>query len=267
VTTKLLAVDDSKTMRRVLDITFGGDEFQTTICGSAAEALQAIRADRPEVALLDASLGGDSGYELCRQIKAEAPDVRVLILSSKHRPYDERQGAGVGAEGNFDKPFDSAKLIERVNGLLGVAPAVAPAPVARPPVAAPAAQPSAAPRPVLASAPARPAAAASPPVSAVPRPAVASSAPRPAPVAEARPVAPSPLSARPQAPPTGSAPVAAAVGSAAFSDKLKELGLSQAQLEAVLSLSREVVEQVVWEVVPTLAETLIKEEIARLTAG
>jgi len=35
---------------------------------------------------------------------------------------------------------------------------------------------------------------------------------------------------------------------------------------AVLSLSREVVEQAVWEVVPVLAETLIKEEIARLTA-
>jgi hypothetical protein len=59
----------------------------------------------------------------------------------------------------------------------------------------------------------------------------------------------------------------ASVSSPAFSDKLKELGLSPAQLEGVLSLSREVVEQVVWEVVPTLAETLIKEEIARLTAG
>ena len=35
--------------------------------------------------------------------------------------------------------------------------------------------------------------------------------------------------------------------------------------EGVLALSRDIVEQVVWEVVPTLAETLIKEEIRRLT--
>jgi hypothetical protein len=47
--------------------------------------------------------------------------------------------------------------------------------------------------------------------------------------------------------------------------KLGELGLTQQQVEAVIALSREVVERVVWEVVPQLAETIIKEEIARLT--
>ena len=46
--------------------------------------------------------------------------------------------------------------------------------------------------------------------------------------------------------------------------KLGELGLSAAQADAVLALSREVVERVVWEVVPQLAETMIKEEIQRL---
>jgi hypothetical protein len=47
--------------------------------------------------------------------------------------------------------------------------------------------------------------------------------------------------------------------------KLGDLGLTPQQAEAVLALSREVVERVVWEVVPQLAETMIKEEIARLT--
>jgi hypothetical protein len=47
---------------------------------------------------------------------------------------------------------------------------------------------------------------------------------------------------------------------------LESLGLSSEQLDAVLALSREIVEQVVWEVVPTLAETMIKEEIQRLTS-
>ena len=47
--------------------------------------------------------------------------------------------------------------------------------------------------------------------------------------------------------------------------KLGELGLSPAQAEAVLALSRDIVERVVWEVVPVLAETIIKEELARLT--
>ena len=50
-----------------------------------------------------------------------------------------------------------------------------------------------------------------------------------------------------------------------LASKLNEMGLSPQQADAVLALSREVVERVVWEVVPQLAEVLIKEEIARLT--
>jgi hypothetical protein len=50
-----------------------------------------------------------------------------------------------------------------------------------------------------------------------------------------------------------------------FAAKLGGLGLTAAQVDGVLALSREVVEKVVWEVVPVLAETLIKEEISRLT--
>lgn len=49
-------------------------------------------------------------------------------------------------------------------------------------------------------------------------------------------------------------------------NQLQGLGLSPAQVEAVLALSREVVEQVVWEIVPVPAETIIHEEIRRLTA-
>lgn len=53
----------------------------------------------------------------------------------------------------------------------------------------------------------------------------------------------------------------------AFEAGLEGLGLTDAQTRAVIALSREVIERVVWEVVPTLAETIIKEELRRLTQG
>ncbi|MDD9968177.1 MAG: response regulator, partial [Myxococcales bacterium] len=77
----------------------------------------------------------------------------------------------------------------------------------------------------------------------------------------------------PPAAPSGGGGASAAVARATQSagadlaSKLDGLGLTQQQVEGVLSLSRELVEQVVWEVVPDLAETLIKEEIRRLTVG
>ena len=58
---------------------------------------------------------------------------------------------------------------------------------------------------------------------------------------------------------------AVAANGAALKAQLEELELTREQVQAVLTLSRDVIERVVWEVVPVLAETLIKEEIQRLT--
>ncbi len=253
MTTKLLAVDDSKTMQKVLEITFAGDTYDSTVVGSTAEALQALGGGAPQIAVVDAHLGTESGYDLARQIKEQAPGVKVLLLSSKQRPYDEGAGSAAGVDAHFDKPFDSGKFLDALGQLDVSAPVAAAAPAPRP---------------------------ASPPMASV-RAAPPQQAPAPAPVVQEAPPA-----QRPQAPPSrvaSAAPVAqpvaqqvrpAPVAAPAFSaqagdmrGKLEALGLSSDQVSGVLSLSRDVVEQVVWEVVPALAETLIKEEIARLTRG
>ena len=99
----------------------------------------------------------------------------------------------------------------------------------------------------------------------------------PAPPGGSRRPAPPPRTAAPAspaaAPPAASkaAPAvisqAAATGAAAdLTSKLQGLGLTGEQVNGVLALSREVIEKVVWEVVPDLAETMIREEIKRLTA-
>jgi hypothetical protein len=96
-----------------------------------------------------------------------------------------------------------------------------------------------------------------------------------------RPAAQQPPAAPPAAPPRAPAaapaakpapaaamPMAAAIASATGGDlarKLDGLGLTADQVQGVLALSRDVIERVVWEVVPDLAETLIREEIKRLT--
>ena len=58
---------------------------------------------------------------------------------------------------------------------------------------------------------------------------------------------------------------AVAANGAALKARLEQFDLTPDQTQAILALSREVIERVVWEVVPVLAETLIKEEIQRLT--
>lgn len=98
-------------------------------------------------------------------------------------------------------------------------------------------------------------------------PAPAVVGPKPAVVAPPAP-APPPVAAQPA---SASASALTATPSvklpADLEAKVTALGLTAAQVEAVSALTREVVERVVWEVVPQLAETMIREEIRRLTSA
>lgn len=325
--TTLLAVDDSKTMRKVLEITFAGESFETRIAATTNEAF-GLLAERPiSVALVDVTLTDQSGYDVCKRIKSDYPAVKVLLLSSKQSPYDAARGVSSGADDHLDKPFDTQVLIDKVRALLtriAAQPAqpigqvtLAPAPD-KPTAAAafpvhtsdskiPTAMPEApgdellddegpllipiddelepGPSPITVAPVAAPAPVAATPIAIAPIAAPVAAAPVASAPVVATPIAAAPAAASVVEEAAEPAPVArtvimhkgadhtlpvksAANGVAAFAPletKLTALGLTEEQVSAVLALSREVVEAAVWEVVPTLAETLIKEEIRRLT--
>ena len=248
MTKTLLAVEDSKTMRKVLGITFSSDEFEAVLAESPQQAMSQIEQLRPDMVLLDVTLGEVSGYDLCRQVKSRVPGTPVMILSSRQQPYDPVRGAEVQADDFIDKPFDTQQMRDKVKKLVAANGSVrAPAPVKAAAVA------------VAAGAPARPAPIPRTPPPAMPPPPVGR---QPAPVT----AAPAARSAAPaHAPAPSIAAQAISQNGAALRQRLEGLDLTPEQTQAILTLSREVIEKVVWEVVPVLAETLIKEEIARLT--
>jgi len=314
VPVKILVADDSATMRKVLELTFAGEDAQVISVDSVAAAFAEAQKSTPDVIFADLSMPGDDGYALARMIKSTPALSRaaVVVLSSTHTPYDPTKGGAAGVDDHLDKPFESKVAIEMVASVLVKPRASASAMPAAAAAAAPAAAPastgpvlSAASRPskrtVAFGTPAIPQAGArpAPPKPPVQRPTPAKppeappaaaphaappAAPRPAPVLELAPdedlapsraaqAAPKPAQApaapapQPQAARAPVAKVAAATSAASpMAAKLGGLGLDATQLEAILALSREVVEQVVWEVVPEIAEAIIREEIRRLTA-
>jgi DNA-binding response OmpR family regulator len=254
-------------MRKVLEITFASQDFRVILCSSADEAVSKL-SERPAIALVDAGLEGTSGYDLCRNLKQSQPGLSVIILSNKQQPYDRNRGTQVGADDYMDKPFDTQQLIDKVTALSKKqpsAPQAAPAVMAASPARAPTLSYGQNPVPGGIGTPPVP-------VPAPPAPVQRQTAPGMAPAAApvvSRAQAPVELTPKPvpAGPSPAAAPIAQAMGGngADFAQKLGALGLTSQQVEGVLSLSREVVERVVWEVVPTLAETLIREEIQRLT--
>lgn len=251
MTKTLLAVEDSKTMRKVLGITFGSDDFEAVLAESPQQALSQLEQIRPDMVLLDVTLGEVNGYDLCRQVKSRVPGTPVMILSSRQQPYDPVRGAEVQADDFIDKPFDTQQMRDKVKKLVAQNGSKAAAPKAASMAAASmaAARPAPIPR--------------TPPPAMPPPPGRSASGGASAGAQGGRGTAP--------ATPIPSAPLPAVVGNAvaangaALRAKLESLDLTAEQTQAILALSREVIERVVWEVVPVLAETLIKEEIQRLT--
>jgi CheY-like chemotaxis protein len=114
--TTILAVDDSATMRKCLEITFSGTEFELVTVESAESALEKVKTLSPSLVIADVSLPPHDGYELCSTIKLAAPHMPVLMLSSKQNPFDPTKGAQ--ADGHVDKPFDTQVLQDKARELV-----------------------------------------------------------------------------------------------------------------------------------------------------
>lgn len=284
--TKILVADDSATMRRVLEMTFAGEDAKVVTVDSGDAAVNRAAEFVPDVVFADASMPGVDGYEVARRIKSNPSlsKVAVIVMASQHNPYDDGKGRAAGVDDHISKPFDTQSVIDRVaqvlsrprQSLAGEAPRTSAAPVPPAPRPAPPAAPAPAParNPMQAT---RVGIGAPMPLQPAAKPAPQQAAPAPlrpaatAPmVSPAAPPAPKPIPAPTTLNPAPAvarpAAQAVATASADLAGKLNALGLTKEQVEGVLALSREVIEQVVWEVVPDLAEQLIREEIKRLTA-
>ena len=108
----LLAVDDSATMRKVLEITFVGEDFRVVTADSARRPRQIVRRARslPHRYVL----GSDDGYALSREIRKRDSPATIVLLSSRHNPYDPAKGKDAGADDFMDKPFDTQQMVEKV---------------------------------------------------------------------------------------------------------------------------------------------------------
>ena len=261
----ILVADDSVTMRRIFELTFAGEDAKLTCVDSGDAAIARASELSPEVIFVDSSMATD-GYKVANAIKSTPGLERtaVILLASQKSPYDEAKGKAAGVDDHVIKPFDTQHLIDKFKRVLAQPRAAAQKPAA------------AAPQPAAAARTARGTVAFEKQAAAAPAPAPFHAAPATGP---ARP--PQQPPARPPAnlgatmasagggPALASAvPAVAAATIASAGDlakKLDRLGLSPEQIDGVLALSREVIEKVVWEVVPDLAETLIREEIRRLT--
>jgi CheY-like chemotaxis protein len=142
---KLLLADDSVTIQRVIELTFADEDVAVTAVGDGRQAIDRVRADRPDIVLADIGMPERDGYEVAAFIKndPQLAHIPVILLTGAFEPLDEDRARRVGCDGVLVKPFEPQMVINRVKELLSNRRPVA---AAAPPLAAtPAPQPGGAP--------------------------------------------------------------------------------------------------------------------------
>ena len=116
----IVVVDDDPSFRELLATLLTSAGYAVVSASTATEALDAVRATRPAAVILDVALPDTSGYDVCRELRAEWGDELPIVFVSGERiePLDRIAGLLLGADDYLLKPFVFQELVARVRLLV-----------------------------------------------------------------------------------------------------------------------------------------------------
>ena len=116
---KILVVEDDMDIAFMVRSRLESDGYDVHIVHSGEAGWEKIKAEPPDLVVLDVMLPGVNGYEICARIKEDAAlSLPVVMLTSNHRQTDEMRGAMVKADSYIRKPMSAQMLLPEIKRLL-----------------------------------------------------------------------------------------------------------------------------------------------------
>jgi len=119
---RILVVDDEPQIRRIMRTTLTGAGYEVDDAKTGEEALQKVRAFRPDLVLLDINMPGMSGLATCRIIRSET-GAGIIMLTVRNAEADKVEALDAGADDFVTKPFSTPELLARIRAALRRLPA------------------------------------------------------------------------------------------------------------------------------------------------
>src|SRR5258706_11950032 len=116
--TKILIVEDDPHILLGLEEVLRSESFEVAVCNRGDQALAAFNKHHPALIVLDVMLPGMSGYDICKDLRAQKIATPILMLTAKGQELDKVVGLDLGADDYVTKPFGVRELLARIHALV-----------------------------------------------------------------------------------------------------------------------------------------------------
>jgi DNA-binding response OmpR family regulator len=118
--TTILVADDDADIRDLVSFKLQQAGYRVVAVGDGVQALDAVRAERPDLAVLDLMMPGLSGLDVCAEIRRDTTSAHlpVIMLTARVQEQDVATGFATGADDYVTKPFSPRELLSRVQAVL-----------------------------------------------------------------------------------------------------------------------------------------------------
>ena len=115
---RILVVEDDVSLARVLCDNLVYEGFDVALAADGNRALKEHRVFNPDLVLLDLTLPGLDGFEVCRKLNREESRTGIIILTARTQKEDKLQGLRLGADDYITKPFALDELLARIEAVM-----------------------------------------------------------------------------------------------------------------------------------------------------
>ncbi len=119
---RVLIVDDDEAVRSLLRMTLPSDDYEIAEARDGREALERLRAEAPDLILLDWRMPGLGGSSVLDAVKVQHPRLPVIVLTSEIQEHHRALAESLGVDAFLTKPFSPLELLGTIERLLAERP-------------------------------------------------------------------------------------------------------------------------------------------------
>ena len=117
---RILIADDEPNIVISIEFLLKREGYDVIVAQNGAEALAKVRAERPDLVILDVMMPLRNGFEVCQDLRQdpEFKDLRIMMLTAKGRDTEVSKGLALGADVYMTKPSSTRELVAKVKALM-----------------------------------------------------------------------------------------------------------------------------------------------------